>query len=138
MASNINTIKLPKDKIFGLFIAFSCIFLYTYGYFFKDWSIKQLSFLAAVTVFFAFTSFAAPKILRPLNWLWYQIGTMLGKVVSPVVLGIIFFCILTPVSLLTRMFGRDALRLKKVVSSNTHWINRDPPGPEPESFKNQF
>lgn len=62
---------------------------------------------------------------------------LLGKIVSPIVLGIIFFLLISPVALVTRAFGRDALRLK-AAETGSLWITRTPPGPDPESFKNQF
>ena len=62
---------------------------------------------------------------------------MLGKVVSPIVLGILFFIVITPVAIGMRLFGRDALLMKKRAVCS-YWIDRDPPGPKPESFKDQF
>ena len=61
----------------------------------------------------------------------------MGKVVSPIVLGLIFFGMLTPVGIIGRLLGRDELRLKKAPVTS-YWIDRDPPGPAPDSFKNQF
>jgi len=61
----------------------------------------------------------------------------MGRVVSPLVLGILFFILITPVALFMRLIGRDALRIKKQ-QVNTYWIERNPPGPNPESFKDQF
>ena len=109
-----------------------------YGWFFKGWSLAVVLALVVVALAFALLGFVAPRVLRPLNWLWFQLGQLLGKVVSPVVLGAIFFLILTPVSLGSRLFGRDELRLKRKASQTSYWLDRAPPGPEPESFKNQF
>ena len=61
----------------------------------------------------------------------------MGKVVSPLVLGVIFFLLISPVALIGRLFGRDELRLKKA-NSNSYWIDRVPPGPAGDTFKNQF
>ena len=94
--------------------------------------------LVGVALAFVLVGFVAPKILRPLNWLWFQLGQLLGKIVSPIVLGAIFFLLLTPVSLVTRLFGRDELRIKRKASQTSYWLDRAPPGPAPESFKNQF
>ena len=105
---------------------------------FNGWSLAVVLSLVAIAVAFVLLGFVAPKVLRPLNWLWFQLGLLLGKIVSPLVLGAIFFLMLTPVSLVTRLFGRDELRLKRKASQTSYWLDRAPPGPEPESFKNQF
>jgi hypothetical protein len=76
-------------------------------------------------------------LLRPLNKAWYQLGLFLGRFVSPIVLGILFFIVITPVAIVMRLSGRDALKLRRQDVSS-HWIDRKPPGPEPESFKEQF
>jgi len=79
----------------------------------------------------------APSVLRPLNRAWMALGLLLGKVISPIVLGIIFFIVITPVSVLTRAFGRDELKLKRN-GATTYWLERSPPGPESLSFTKQF
>ena len=129
---------LPSERSFGLLFSAVFALLAGYGWLFKGWSLLIVLVLVAVAVAFVLLGFVAPKVLRPLNWLWFQLGQLLGKIVSPVVLGAIFFLILTPVSLLIRLFGRDELRLKRKASQTSYWLDRAPPGPEPESFKNQF
>ena len=79
----------------------------------------------------------APGILSPFNKAWYRLGLLMGKVVSPIVLGILFFIVISPVAIVTRLFGRDILLLRKR-NVNSYWIERNPPGPQPESFKEQF
>ena len=129
---------LPSERSFGLLFGAVFALLAGYGWLFKGWSLFVALALVAVALAFVLLGFVAPKVLRPLNWLWFQLGQLLGKVVSPVVLGAIFFLILTPVSLVSRLFGRDELRLKRKASQTSYWLDRAPPGPEPESFKNQF
>ena len=129
---------LPSERSFGLLFGAVFALLAGYGWLFKGWSLVIVLALVGVAVAFVLLGFVAPKVLRPLNWLWFQLGQLLGKIVSPVVLGAIFFLILTPVSLLRRLFGRDELRLKRKASQTSYWLDRAPPGPEPESFKNQF
>ena len=129
---------LPSERSFGLLFGAVFVLLAAYGWFFKSWSsVVELSLLG-VALAFVLLGFVAPKILSPLNWLWFQLGQLLGKIVSPIVLGAIFFLLLTPVSLVTRLFGRDELRLKRKASQTSYWLDRAPPGPAPESFKNQF
>ena len=129
---------LPSERSFGLLFGAVFVLLAAYGWFFKSWSsVVELSLLG-LALAFVLLGFVAPKILSPLNWLWFQLGQLLGKIVSPIVLGAIFFLLLTPVSLVTRLFGRDELRLKRKASQTSYWLDRAPPGPAPESFKNQF
>jgi hypothetical protein len=129
---------LPSERSFGLLFGAVFALLAGYGWFFKSWPLAVVLLLVAVALAFVLLGFVAPKVLRPLNWLWFQLGQLLGKIVSPLVLGAIFFLMLTPVSLVTRLFGRDELRLKRKASQTSYWLDRAPPGPEPESFKNQF
>jgi hypothetical protein len=78
-----------------------------------------------------------PKVLTPFDKAWMRLGEIMGTVVNPLVLGAIFFLLLTPFALVTRVFGRDELRLKKT-NRITYWVDRVPPGPAAESFMNQF
>jgi hypothetical protein len=129
---------LPSERSFGLLFAAVFAGLAAYGWFLGNWGRPTVFALVIVAMAFVLFAFVFSQVLRPLNWLWYQLGQLLGKLVSPIVLGSIFFLLLTPVSLFTRMFGRDELRLKKTKGQKSYWIERSPPGPEPTSFKNQF
>ena len=127
---------LPQNRTFGL--VFTGIFFLLAAY---NWSkdsapIYSLTF-GGLAIVFLLTTVIAPKILAPLNKAWYQLGLLLGRVVSPLVLGVLFFIVITPVALFMRLIGRDALRIKKQ-HVNSCWILRNPPGPNPESFKDQF
>jgi len=87
---------------------------------------------------FAAVALIRPGILRPLNVLWFRFGLLLHKVVSPIVLGLIFYVAVTPVGLTMRAFGKDPLKLKFDRTAPSYWIDRTPPGPDPETMKNQF
>ncbi|MEL7368945.1 MAG: SxtJ family membrane protein [Myxococcota bacterium] len=78
-----------------------------------------------------------PHLLHPLNVLWMKFGALLNAIVSPIVLGGLFYLVVTPMGLIVRLFGHDLLRLK-LDDSSSYWIRRDPPGPPPASMKNQF
>lgn len=128
--------KLPSERRFGgmLTAAFAILGIYQI--------IRHRSWIAWVgcltaSIVFGFFTLVAPKALAPLNRLWFRLGELLGKIVSPIVLGIIFFGILTPLSLVTRLFGRDELRLKRR-AVNSYWIDRPSTDAEAQSFKNQF
>jgi hypothetical protein len=87
---------------------------------------------------FAVLAYAAPRLLAPLNRLWAKVGLLLHVVISPVILGILFYVCVTPIGVLMRMTGRDPLRRKLEPAAKTYWITREPPGPAPETFNNQF
>jgi len=91
-----------------------------------------------VAAVFAVLAFAAPRVLAPLNRLWLKLGLFLHKIVNPIVLGIMFFLVVTPTGLLMRMLGKDPLRLKRDPKARSYWIDRVPPGPKPESLGDQF
>jgi hypothetical protein len=78
-----------------------------------------------------------PIVLRPFNKAWYKLGLLMGRVVSPIVLGILFFILISPIAIVMRLAGRDALKLRKQ-NVQSHWIDRAPPGPSSDSFKEQF
>lgn len=128
--------RLPSERTFGL--VFIGIFLIAAGYFWhKGYSTTLIELFLGLALAFLICTLAAPKVLRPLNKAWYQLGLILGRFVSPIVLGILFFIVITPVAIVMRLAGRDALLLKKR-KVDSYWIDRKPPGPEPESFKEQF
>jgi hypothetical protein len=83
-------------------------------------------------------AFVAPKVLHPLNVLWMRFGALLNLIVSPLVLGLLFFLTITPIGLLARLMGKDLLRLRWDKQAPSYWIVRTPPGPPPETMKNQF
>lgn len=83
-------------------------------------------------------AYLAPGLLEPLNRLWFKLGMLLHKVINPIVLGLIFAVIITPTALGMRLFGRIPITRSPDPAAASYWIPRDPPGPEPETLKNQF
>jgi len=128
--------KLPSERRFGLVIAAALAVLAIRGMT-KHWSSTTYLTCFMAGIVFGLFALIVPRVLAPLNRAWFYLGKAMGKVVSPVVLAIMFFGILTPVSMVTRWFGRDALRLKRS-PVRSYWIDRDSPDLPPDSFKNQF
>ena len=93
--------------------------------------------LAAAAAFLA-AAIAFPRALDPLNRAWHRFGLLLGKVTTPIVLGLLFFFTVTPTAIVFRLLGKDPLRLKMDPGAATYWIVRDPPGPEPDTMHRQF
>jgi predicted membrane metal-binding protein len=87
---------------------------------------------------FLLVALVYPRALAPLNRLWLKFGLLLYKVMNPLVLGLLFFVTIMPIGLLMRAFGKDFLRLRRDPTAKTYWIDRAPPGPPPQSMKNQF
>lgn len=86
---------------------------------------------------FLVIALAIPRVLRPLNLVWFRLGMAMHMVISPVVMGLMFFVVLTPISLVMRATGKDPLRLKRSDAAS-YWIVRQPAGPDGASMKNQF
>jgi hypothetical protein len=91
-----------------------------------------------VSGIFLLIALVIPAILHPLNLLWTRLGQLISKVTNPIVTGLMFYLLFTPVAFMLRMFGNDLLRLKYAPQDTTYWIPRVPPGPAPESVRNQF
>jgi hypothetical protein len=79
-----------------------------------------------------------PSLLRPLNRIWTLLGHILFKIISPLTLGMIYFAVMTPMGLLMRVCGKDLLPRKYDPAAVSYWIRRDPPGPKPDTMRNQF
>jgi hypothetical protein len=127
---------LPSNRNFGFLFAVVFALLSAYAAYQGADAFRVYGWLIA-GVAVSLVAVAAPGLLTPLNKAWMKLGELMGKVVSPLVLGVIFFVLITPIALITRLFGRDELRLKRA-NTNSYWIDRAPPGPAGGSFKNQF
>ena len=90
----------------------------------------------AVLVFLA--GMLRPSVLRIPNLIWFRFGSLLNRIISPVVTSLLFFLVFTPMALILRMAGKDLLRLRRDPEAASYWIERDPPGPPPESMVEQF
>ena len=128
-------IELPSNRKFGYF----CMFIFGVGgiYLYDGVMTIILYMLSVLFVATLLVTLAKPSLLLPFNKGWMWIGYILGRVVSPVVLGAIFFFLITPVALIFKISGRDELRLK-LSKAQSHWRERSPIGPDAESLKNQF
>jgi hypothetical protein len=87
---------------------------------------------------FALLAQLRPALLSGLNRQWMKLGIFLGKVVSPVALGILFYGVLTPLGALMRLTGKDPMRRKLDADAASYWLPRKPPGPPPDSMTKQF
>ena len=128
--------SLPSERTFGF--VFTGIFLLIAAYlWYHDAKPVTIQAFLVLAVAFLASTLVVPIALRPLNKAWYKLGLLMGRVVSPIVLGILFFILITPIAIVMRLAGRDPLKLRKQ-NVQSHWIDRTPPGPESTSFKDQF
>ena len=127
-------IELPSNRKFGFF--FTLIFVVVAAYFYHSDNVTwSYSFIAAALLFLLVTLIKS-DVLLPLNKLWARFGLLLGMLVSPIVLGVIFFVLFTPYALTMKIFGRDELRLK-IKKVETHWKPRSQTMPQTD-FIQQF
>lgn len=128
-------IEGSSDRVFGL--VFMGFFLIV-----AAWPLLSRQgprwWAAGLAAAFLVTAMARPSLLSGLNRQWMKLGLLLGKIVSPVALGILFYLVITPLGLMIRIAGKDPLRLRVERESDSYWIQRKPPGPPPDSMTNQF
>jgi hypothetical protein len=79
-----------------------------------------------------------PAVLHPLNLAWAQLSLLLARVMNRVMVGLLFFVAITPLALILRLLGKDPLRLRFDPAASSYWLQRQPPGPAPETMANQF
>jgi hypothetical protein len=128
-------VKGSSDRTFGLVFALFFGVLGAVAFWKQNPHWIWWAVLAAVTLIIALRW---PGLLKPVNKLWTMLGLLLFKIISPITLGVIYYGVMTPMSLFLRWRNKDILRLKYDPQATSYWIQRDPPGPEPESMKNQF
>lgn len=127
--------QMGSERSFGLVFAvvFAIIAL---------WPLKSggdiRPWAAGAAVAFALAALVVPRALKPLNIVWFKFGMVLHHVMTPLIMGLLFFVTVTPVGMLMRATGKDPMRLKRDPKAASYWIVRTPPGPAPESMKNQF
>ena len=126
-----NDIKIGSNRSFGIvfFIVFFLISIYPLV---NSESIRIWSLI--VSLIFLTLGAINSKLLSPLNKVWFKFGLFLGRIISPILMGIIFFLVVTPIALLMRILKKDLLNLK-FTKSNTYWIEKS--GPK-SKMKNQF
>ena len=131
---NIEDLKLPSNKKFGFF--FTLVFVFVAAYFHYSANLNYAYIFIALALIFLLITLIKSEALLPFNKIWMCFGLLLGRIVSPIVLGIIFFGLFTPIAVFMRLSGRDELRLN-FMQKASHWISRNQ-SIKTESFKNQF
>jgi flagellar biosynthesis protein FlhB len=135
MSRRNQVIELPSDRAFGLF--FSVLLGALSIYLYTSALIVYAQCMAVLTGVLFISAMLKPRTLRSLNRNWMLFGLILGKIVSPIVMGFIFFAIFSPIAIIMRIFKRDELRLR-MQSRLTHWKMKDHSSKAADDFKNQF
>tara|TARA_B100000579_G_C22332397_1_gene621163 strand:- start:97 stop:489 length:393 start_codon:yes stop_codon:yes gene_type:complete len=125
-------IKISSNRSFGIvfFVIFAAIALWPL---LNDENIRIWSLI--LSFIFLILGFLNSKILTPLNKLWIRFGILLGKIVSPIVMGVVYFGVVTPTGIIMRLFGKDILNLKINKNKSTYWLPKDK---IKSKMKNQF
>lgn len=128
-------IEGSSDRVFGLVFAgvFSVVALWPLV---QGEAIRLWAMLVAVA--FLVLAIAIPRSLSQLNRLWMRLGLLMGRVVSPVAIGIVYYLTVVPTGLIMRALGKDPLRLRFERELPSYWIKREPPGPNPKTMNDQF
>jgi len=121
------TLSMPSDRKFGWTFAalFALVSLV------HPWMLALAAAIALVTL-------TRARWLAPLKHAWMKLGALMHHVVSPVVMGVIYFAVFTPVAVAMRMFGRDAMKRRFEPQRASYWEQRTPPGPADDSFRDLF
>jgi len=124
-----------SDRAFGA--VFAVLFLVIAGWPLLDSGTPRW-WAVAVAALIGLIALLRPTLLAGLNRQWIKLGVLLGRVVSPVALGLLFYGVFAPLGALMRLAGKDPLHLKRDPGAASYWRPRVPPGPPPDSMTNQF
>jgi hypothetical protein len=119
---------MGSNRRFGLILVAGCALIYGWG---APSESRSIGWAVAAVILMAITS-TIPRVLEPMKKLWLRFGGLLHVVVSPVLLAVFYYTVVTPIGLWMQLMGKDPLRLKR--NRATYWIERQPPGPEPRTM----
>jgi hypothetical protein len=129
------TVILPSGRSFGIVMAIAIALLGVLNWWHRG---HVWPWMGGIAALFLAAAYLCPAALKPLNWIWFKFGLLLHAVVNPIVMGLLFYVAVWPTGLVMRAMGKDLLRLKREPDRDSYWIVRQPPGPAPETMKDQF
>ena len=124
-------VKIGSNRSFGIVFFIFFLIIGTYPIFFHG---ELRIWLLIVSIIFLLLGIINSRFLTPLNLLWFKFGMLLGRIVSPIVMGLVFFLVVTPTGIIMRLIGKDLLNLKNK-NSKTYWIKKNI---LKSSMRNQF
>ena len=125
-------VKISSNRSFG-FLFFVVFFAISFWPLISQGDLRLWAFILSLV--FLVLGVLNSKLLTPFNKLWFKFGILLGSIVSPIVMGAVFFIVVTPVGLIMRFLGKDLLKINKNKTISTYWINRNK---QKNSMKKQF
>ncbi|MEJ2435526.1 MAG: SxtJ family membrane protein [Pseudolabrys sp.] len=117
--------------VFGVFFLLVALLPVVHGDPIRWWAL-------GIAAAFVAAALLMPRLLTPLNRVWFALGLLLHRVVNPVVMAVMFYGAILPMALLLRALGKDLLRLKREPEAASYWIPREPAGPASGSMNKQF
>lgn len=130
--NNKNEIKISTEKNFGIVFSIFFLIISFYPLIYQ----KNINYWTLVISFIFLTlGIFFPKILKKPNYLWFKFGIFLGSIISPIIMGLVFFFTVTPTGIMMRLMGKDILKQKIDKKTNSYWINSEQ---KDQSMKNQF
>jgi hypothetical protein len=128
-------VRMGSERSFGIVMAVALLLVAALNW----WHDGHVwIWLCGAAALFLIAAFVWPRALKPLNWIWFKFGMLLHAVINPAVMGLLFYGAVLPTGLIMRALGKDLLRLRREPDSDSYWIVRNPPGPKPETMKDQF
>tara|TARA_B110000305_G_C18823114_1_gene352310 strand:+ start:69 stop:449 length:381 start_codon:yes stop_codon:yes gene_type:complete len=124
--------SIENNRGFGLLF---CIFFLVVGMFPLIKGEDPRIIYLPISIIFLFLGVINSKILTPLKKLWIKLGDLLGIIIAPIIMGLVYFLILTPISIIVKVAGKDLLKLKFSNKVKSYWIKRDK---DPGSMDKQF
>ena len=118
-----NNVKISSNRSFGI-VFFLLFFIIAFWSFRGDFQqIKIIPFI--LSLIFLILGLINSKLLTPLNKLWLKLGELLGRIIAPIVIAIVFFLVVTPIAIIMRLLGKDLLKKKYDSRNKSYWINRE-------------
>jgi hypothetical protein len=128
-------LKLPSNRNFGFTIAIAFLVIGVLPLL-RHGGLRWWAWIVAAI--FGVVAWLRPQWLTILNYWWLRLGLLLGHIVSPIAMAVLFYVVITPIGLIMRAFGKAAMRVRFDSKAPSYWVVRDPPGPPPDSMRNQF
>ena len=137
MLEEIGNIKNEKSDLRKFGITLGIILMMIAGFLFFN-KIESIQMLLTIGIVLFLLSVMIPGVLKPIYWVWMILATIIGWIMTRVILSLLYFLIVTPIGLISRIFGKQFLELKWNKSSNTYWNYRSVSVPEKYKYEKQF
>ncbi|MGE4071214.1 MAG: SxtJ family membrane protein [Lysobacterales bacterium] len=126
---------LGSNRVFGWLMAAVAALVTLWAWHHQH---PTLPWALGASLILALLATVAPQLLQPLNRAWMALGHLLGRIVSPIIMALIYFGVVTPIALIARARGVDPMRRRFDPSAQSYWIAREPPGPDPKTMERQY